>query len=357
MNGSLARRVWQRKELLGWLLWLLVLPLSLFYSLAIRVRNLLYSIGWIPAQSLPRAVVSVGNLTVGGTGKTPTTLWLAQELGRRGYRVAILSRGYKKSGKNPALLEPGFDPLGEGEDSFHAGDEPVMMAKLFGQRVGVGKKRYEVGNQLLRSGAADVFILDDGFQHRRLRRDLDLLLLGSDWQGWVIPAGPFREPRAALRRADLYLVTGARDHWETLLARYQRAGLFFGALQPKALWGIEGGQQKEYPLTLLGGRKIVAVSGIANPDNLYRMIHDWEGQIVDAIEFPDHHRYTAKDWQRINRAARNADLVVTTEKDLLKLARFPFTKEKLLALRVEMVVENGNALVQAIEGVIRKKQR
>jgi tetraacyldisaccharide-1-P 4'-kinase len=86
------------------------------------------------------------------------------------------------------------------------------------------------------------------------------------------------------------------------------------------------------------------------------MIHDWEGQIIEAIEFPDHHRYTAKDWQRINRAARNADFVITTEKDLLKLIRFPFSKEKLLALRVELVVENGNALVQAIEEMIQARK-
>jgi len=358
MNGSLARRVWQRKGLSGWLLWLPAFPLSLVYSLAVRVRNLLYSIGCIPNQSLSRAVVSVGNLTVGGTGKTPTTLWLAQELGRRGYRVGILSRGYKKTGRNPVILEPALEPMGESEDSFRAGDEPFMMARLFGQRVGVGKRRFDIGKQLLQSGEIDIFLLDDGFQHRRLRRDLDLLVLGADWKGGLIPAGPFREPRAAICRADLYLATGAGEQWGSLLARYQKkAAPFLGALQPKALSGIDGGRRKEYPLALLGMKKILAVSGIANPDSFYRMIHDWEGQIVEALEFPDHHRYTAKDWQRINRAARAADLVVTTEKDLLKLALFPFSKDKLLALRVEMVVENGDSLVRAVEEVIQRKRR
>ncbi|MGH7831977.1 MAG: tetraacyldisaccharide 4'-kinase [Candidatus Binatia bacterium] len=354
----MARRVWQRKGLSGWLLWLFVFPVSLFYSLAVRVRNLLYSIRWMPIRSLPCAVVSVGNLTVGGTGKTPTTLWLARELGRRGYRVAILSRGYKRTGNDPVFLPPGLGPMSQEDDSFYAGDEPVMMARLYDQRVGVGKKRYEVGNRLFQTGEIDLFLLDDGFQHRRLKRDLDILVLGADWRGSLIPAGPFREPKPALCRADFYLVTGAGDQWESLLVRYhKKAALFYGSLQPKALVGIVGGQRKEYPVTLLGGSKIAVVSGIAHPEPFYRMIHDFDGQIVQVIEFPDHHRYTANDWQRINRVARNADLVVTTEKDLLKLARFPFTKEKLLALRVEMAVENGGSLVRAVEEAIQRRQR
>ena len=118
---------------------------------------------------------------------------------------------------------------------------------------------------------------------------------------------------------------------------------------------MEGEQWKEYPLSLLYRSKILAVSAIANPTPFYRMIHDWEGEIVDTMEFPDHHLYSARDWQRINRAARNADLIVTTEKDILKLVRFPFAKEKLLALRVEMVLQNGSSLVRAVEDAIQAK--
>jgi len=201
-----------------------------------------------------------------------------------------------------------------------------------------------------------VFILDDGFQHRCLKRDLDLLLLGSDWSGWMLPAGPFREPRRQLQRAGLYLVTGAREQWQKALSRQPREKLFFGSLQPRALLTFEQGRWKECPLALLDRSRILAVSAVADPAPFYRMIHDWEGEIVDTVELPDHHRYTTRDWQRINRAAHDADMILTTEKDIIKLARFPFAKERLMALRVEMAVENGDALVAGVERAVREKR-
>jgi len=358
MNGLWARRIWQHKDLSGSLLWSFLLPFSLLYGLGVRIRNLLYFLGWLPAKSFSCAVISVGNLTVGGTGKTPTTLWLAQELEKRGRRIAILSRGYKRTGKEIMILDSGFKKsFPAEEDPFRAGDEPMMMARVFGFQVGVGKKRYEVGKRILRNGELDALLLDDGFQHRQLKRDIDLLLLGSDWSGWLLPAGPFREPKSALSRADYYLVTGSKEKWEPWLRGRTQQGVFFGSLQRKALFGLEGEQWKEYPLSLLDRSKILTVAAIANPQPFYRMIHDWEGEIVDTMEFPDHHLYSAKDWQRINRAARNADLIVTTEKDILKLVRFPFAREKLLALRVGMVVENGSSLVGAVENAIEAKSR
>ena len=102
------RRVWEHKDPLGFFLWFLLLPFSFLYGLGIRIRNLIYYLGWMPCKSLPCTVISIGNLTVGGTGKTPATLWLARELENRGYRVAILSRGYKRAGKEPVILEPGL---------------------------------------------------------------------------------------------------------------------------------------------------------------------------------------------------------------------------------------------------------
>ncbi len=360
MRDRWARRVWERKDPLGRVLWFLVLPLSWVYRLAVQVRNLLYHLRWTPSRSLPCAVVSVGNLTVGGTGKTPTTLWLAHELEKRGYKVAILSRGYKRAGRDPAVLDAGWKRSVLSEDRggpLDAGDEPTMMARLFGQKVGVGKKRYNVGRRMLQDVEVDLFLLDDGFQHRQLKRDLDLLLLGSDWNGWLLPAGPFREPRSALRRAQLYLVTGARKEWEFLLSHRPKESIFFGTLQPKGLLSWEGDQWQERPLGLLSGSKVVTVCAVASPTSFYRMIHEWGGNIVDTVEFPDHHLYSIQDWQRISRSARSADFIITTEKDILKLARFPFAREKLLALRVEMVVEDGDALIQAIEDKIQSGQR
>jgi tetraacyldisaccharide 4'-kinase len=323
----------------------------------VRLRNACYRLGVRRARRLPRPVVSVGNLTVGGTGKTPTTIWLARELGKRGYQVAILSRGYKGDLKETVVLDPIPEGAQTGDRSeLLAGDEAVMMARLFGLKIGVARRRYVAGERILRDANVDVFLLDDGFQHRELARDVDLLLLGEDSNGWLLPAGAFREPRGGLRRADCYLVTGARERWQKILRRRPQDAVFYGGLEPRALLGFESGRWREFPLTLLDRSKVLAVSAIADPRPFYRMIYDWEGEIVDTIEFPDHHSYSARDWQRITRASHSVDVVLTTEKDIVKLTRFPFAREKLLALRVEMVVENGEALIQTIENKIKDAQ-
>lgn len=359
MNEVLIRTVWERKGFIGCLLWCLALPFSFVYYFVVLIRDIGYSFRWMPRRTLPCAVVSVGNLTVGGTGKTPTILWLSQELAKRGYRVAILSRGYKRSKKEPMVLAP--EPVNasfirEEDRSTDAGDEPLMMARVFFQNVAVGKKRYEAGNLLLHDTKVDVFLLDDGFQHRQLNRDLDLLILGSDWEGRLLPVGPFREPRRSVGRAHLYLITGAREKWLSYLKQRPEAVVFFGSLEPKALLTFNGDRWQEFPLSVLDRSRILAVSGIANPGRFYRLLHDWGGEIVDVLQYPDHYTYSVRDWQRINRAARNADLIITTEKDIVKLIRFPFAREKLFALRVEMAVEHGDSLLQAIENVVRKKK-
>jgi len=230
-----------------------------------------------------------------------------------------------------------------------------MMARLYGQTVGVGKNRHRTARDLLSEQDIDVFLLDDGYQHRQLKRDVDLLLLGIDWQGWMLPAGPFREPISSLRRADYFLVTGAEESWKALIPTDGAKRCFTGSLTSVALVGFGPNRWKEYPLSLLYRSKILTVTGIADPKGFYRMIQDWEADIIETVEFPDHHSYAARDWQRINRLSRHVDLIVTTEKDLLKLMRFPFAKDKLLALRVAMTVEKGDVLVEAVVERIRKK--
>ena len=355
---SLIGLIWRGEGLLGCLFWILLIPLSFLYSFVVQVRNALFWFHWMPTEDLPRTVVSVGNITVGGTGKTPTTLWLAEELAGRGHKVAILSRGYKRIGSDPTILEPGSNRsiTMENYDTLYGGDEPVMMAATHGWRVGVGKRRGEVGSLMLQESEVDVFLLDDGFQHRRLRRDLDLVLLGSDYRGWVLPAGPFREPRSALCRADSCLITGSREKWKSLLARGKRGpNLLFGSLEARGLLRKNRECWEEVSLSLLTGAKVLAVCAIAKPAPFYRKIQEWGGEIVDIAEFPDHHSYSIKDWREINRVARNADHIVTTEKDIVKLAQFPFANERLFALRVAMVVEEGETLIQSVEKMIREK--
>ncbi|MGB7946534.1 MAG: tetraacyldisaccharide 4'-kinase [Candidatus Binatia bacterium] len=332
-------------------MWTLLLPISGLYWLAVQIRNACYSFGWMSPRRLDPFVISIGNLTVGGTGKTPTVIWIAQELCKRGFKVAILSRGYSRKGTRPQLVSPG---LSDGVDDF--GDEPAMMARIFGLTVAVASRRYQAADEILQAGAVDALLLDDGFQHRQLARDVDLLLLGSDLEGWMLPAGPFREPKTALGRADFLLITGARDGWQRVMGKNHRQPVFYGSLQPQALIGLESHHWQEYSLNRLARRKILAVTGIANPEPFYRMIEVSKGEIVEIVAFPDHHHYTAKDGQRIAWAARNADLIVTTEKDILKLVRFSFAGKELLALRVAMIVESGAALLQSVVEHIQKKQ-
>lgn len=352
---ALAREVWQRQGIRGRLLSASLLPVSLVYAAAIQLRNGFFRLGWFASVRLPRPVVSIGNLTVGGTGKTPTCLWLATELGRRGMRVGILSRGYRRRESSPRILMPGaIQGSAESQNEvLQSGDEPLMMARLYDQWVGVGRDRSRAAAELLRAADVDVFILDDGFQHRRVRRNVELVLLGADHCGRMLPAGPFREPRRNLRRADFLLTTAAHEAWSGLIPKRLREVTFRGGLRPVCLVGTSSNGLKEYPLAYLCRTKILTVTGVADPTGLYRVVHEWEGEIVRTLEFPDHHFYSLADWQRINRMARMVDLIITTEKDILKLNRFPFAKDKLLALRVAMVVEDGERLVDAIMDKLR----
>lgn len=360
MNRHWIHRVWEHDGVFGKFLWTLFLPLAGVFGLGVRARSFGYRHGWMRPRSLRRPVISIGNLTVGGTGKTPASIWLANELERRGLSVAILSRGHKRHATAPVILKPSMNGLDFSPAVVSAaGDEPTMMAELYKKTVAVGRDRYHTGEDVLQKADVDVFILDDGFQHRQLRRDIDIVLLGREGPGFLLPCGPFREARDALKRGDYFLLTGPAHLWtEPLLKSKPDAACFSAFLDPVALVGFASTSMKEHPLTMLYHSRILAVAGIANPDRLYEMIRTYEGDIVEILEYPDHHDYSAADWQHITRAARQVDLVVTTEKDLVKLARFPFAKDKLLALRVAMKVEKGETLVNSIltrlDGTVRQ---
>ncbi len=340
---ALIERLWQEPlPARWWPLWAALTPAAALYTLGLRMRA-----RWWRTRSSSAGVtiISVGNLTVGGNGKTPFTLFLASRMRSRGLKVAIVSRGWGRMNDRgePALVSDGAHCLMSPRE---AGDEPVMMAKSFSGPVAVARRRIEAIELLCARDHFDALILDDGFQHLRLRRDLDLLLFNTArglGNGWTLPAGPLREPRTALARADTIIMIDSRTFGAPPLdaanfALPEDVPVMHAAIRPCSLVYADSAGWHESPLTL-GGRRVVAVSGLADPAGFHAMLRDLGATIVATLEFPDHHNYTPYDLENMLAAARNADMILTTEKDLVKLELFPAPGVSLYALRLQVSME------------------
>ncbi len=349
MKAELAKwlrdSVWPRRTFSGRLAASALRPFAWGYGLGVRLRNWAYDWGLLPIARPGIAVVGVGNLAVGGTGKTPMALWLAQQLRQRGLQVAIISRGYGGLSAGPVIVSRGRGPE---TDPLHAGDEPVMMARRFDGVVIVARNR-AAGVDLAQAVGCNVAVLDDGFQHRALARDFDLVLL-SGRQGDLLPAGPMREPYSSLQRAHALALVDKGLSMPPLgpPASAQGKPLYWVRMVPQCWVESDGGYWRERPLRELSGHRVAAVSGLANPSGFYAFLREWEVAVAEVFEFPDHYHYTVGDWHRLNRAAQEFPYVVTTEKDLVKLEQFPFARGKLVALRVAPQVDKAEDLVQRV---------
>ncbi|HUI28175.1 MAG TPA: tetraacyldisaccharide 4'-kinase [Candidatus Kryptonia bacterium] len=345
LEQRVRESVWPRRGLSGWIGWLALRPLASLFGVGVGARNLAYRVGLMPVKHAPLPVVSVGNLTVGGTGKTPITLWLAQALAGRGQRPAILLRGYGGRAGGVSVVSHG-DGV---ETTVEAvGDEAFMLARRFGGVVLTARRRIDGAKRAAELGC-NVLLLDDGFQHRALARHFDIVLV-NQVRGPLLPAGPNRERPSALRRADAIVLVQQGD--EAASPKLPRSAankpIFRARFVPRALVTPDGGEWRELSLAELTGRRVAAVAGIGSPDRFYSLVHQWEAQLEEIVEYPDHHAYTRGDWQEIARRTRNVDLVVTTEKDLVKLEAFPFARGKLVALRIAAEIERGDELLQMI---------
>lgn len=361
VSASVTQTIWQRQQLWSQLVWLSLPPLAVGFSALVRSRNALYDWRLLPTKQAAPKVISVGNLTVGGSGKTPFVLWLAQALQlRNNYRIGILSRGYKGSRSDTTAVGAGGEVWATVAE---VGDEAVMLSRAFSGVVIAGKNRLRAAQLASQAFASDVVILDDGFQHRKLKRDVDLLLIagrqahhglghGLDKE-WLLPAGPLREPLSAARRADIVVLTKTRpgERLEGGDLGQDQGGppIFYGDLTPTSLVrSVQDGWQ-ELPLSLLHRQRVLAVAGIADPLPFYTLLQHHEAELSEVVSFPDHHTYTRADWRTIVTASRGCNLIVTTEKDLVKLERFPFPTGKLVALRVRMQVSDADRLLTRIE--------
>lgn len=337
----------------------LLAPLSWGYRLGVAGRRAAFKVGLFRSRPAGVPVASVGNLTVGGTGKTPATLWLANRLRDDGFKPAIVSRGYG------GALEGRTVVVGRGGkallDVDEIGDEAALLAARFPGSVVCGADRVAAVELAVEEDGVDVVVLDDGFQHWRLERDVDIVLVDGRsgfGNGALLPAGPMREPLSALARADAIVVTktapvGALA--ETLRRRAKDIPLFAAELKPMSLSQWEDGEIKTRSIGDLVGRRVVTVSAIAEPRSFYELLGQLEAQAVEVLEYPDHHRFTQSDWHRINKAAHAADLVVCTEKDLVKLCRFPFARGRLAALRVDFSL--GETEEELLYQLVRERLR
>jgi tetraacyldisaccharide 4'-kinase len=332
--------VWEANERTGGVLAAALRLLSLPYAAAVATRNCLYDRGILPGEKLPVPVISVGNLTVGGTGKTPTVILLANLLRRQGRRPAVLSRGYGGKTRGPvSVVSDGERVLREWPE---AGDEPVLIARAApGVPVLTGPQRRLTGRAAVERFGADCLILDDAFQHRALCRDLEIVLLDAArplGNGFLLPRGPLREPPAALGRADLLLRTGGEDATLTPLPASAAIPSFRGLHRPQCL--VEAGTGATLPLAALRGVRVAAFAGIGRPEAFRRSLSDLGAKVVAFRAFADHHPYAASDTETLRRLARKvgADRLVTTEKDAVRLAAFPAFLPELLLLRIGMEI-------------------
>jgi len=309
---------------------------SQVYKAGVKLRQAGYENGWLQSKKLPCMVISVGNLTVGGTGKTPLVIYLSRTVQQLGYKVAVVSRGYKGAAeKRGAIVSDGHSILC-GPDI--AGDEPYMLAAtLKNIPVLVGRRRFEAGMIAVETFDPDVIILDDAFQHRRLARDLDLVLLDAErpfGNGHLLPRGILREPLSGIGRADAIILTRAEGDVSATLQRLERAGagrpIFRSYHVPEIRHVIEAGKSSDRAgpdpagscdLKALRQVPVLAFSGIAG-NNAFREMLIGLGLIIkDFMAFPDHHDYSAEELALIPEKACRAGsrLVVTTEKDFVKI--------------------------------------
>lgn len=331
------------------------MPLAVGFRMGVALRTAAYRRGWLKTRRLNRPVVSVGNLSVGGTGKTPFVAFLAELLMKRGWKPGILTRGYGRR-KGAKLV-----PIAQGDrrapDPREVGDEPALLArKLPEVPIVVGADRFRAGLLAEEKFGVNVHILDDGFQHLALARDVDIVLLDSTQElsdDALLPAGRWREPLSALNRAHLVVITRTEladpQPLEIRLGDAKsRASIFRCLTTLKDLVDVASG--KIASRESVGAARVHAFCGIGNPDAFFRNVEQWGFAVVATASFPDHHVFEPSDVSRLVAKAREASAkaLITTEKDALNLPAVEKTEMPLWACVVQSEVHGANAFAEAL---------
>jgi tetraacyldisaccharide 4'-kinase len=305
-------------------------PLAAIFGAGVAIRNALYDRHIFQVKKLARPVVSIGNISVGGSGKTPFVIALGHLLAERGIAFDVLSRGYGRGSTEIAVVDPNGSPT-------QFGDEPLLIARKLQAPVIVGADRYQAGLLAEQKFSSKLHLLDDGFQHRRLHRDFDIVLLPAEDQvGSLLPAGRLREPISALSRADAVVLTDSQAR----------------AIEAKSIWCAH--RVIEPPAS---AGKSVAFSGIARPSQFIAGLKSSKMEIAGTVTFRDHHRYGQRDINRLLglKKQTNADSFITTEKDLTNLGTLAAQLSPLMTAGLRIELESPQEVVIEIIKTIEQR--
>lgn len=331
------------------------------YRGLLEARERLYQWGVIRSRRLPCPVVSIGNLTVGGTGKTPAVELAVRAYLERDILPGVVSRGYGRRSSGVLVVA---DREGLRTDPYGAGDEPFLLARRIpGVPIVVGENRYEAGRHCIERFGVQALVLDDAFQHRTLEKDLEVVLVAGQapWgNGHLFPRGPLREPLSALGRAHLVMVVGgepdAHARVERTLRRHNaRAPIVLAGYEATECWQVQ--DPSPLPPGVLRGRRLLAFAGIARPGNFGRTVEQLGVSLAGFVEFPDHHWYSPEDLGRVAGQAERAGAegCVTTEKDYVRLPAPALRTLPIWVLAVRLEVTEGQGCWhEALLSVLRR---
>ncbi len=337
---------------------LCLLPFEGLYRLSVRIRNGLYRNGLIRSKRLPVPVISVGNLSVGGTGKTTMVKQLGDRLSRAGHRVAILTRGYGAGSSNGVEVVPASKV--SRQESLELGDEPVYLASELPDSIVVrGRDRYLAGLVAIARYGCDVCILDDGFQYRRLHRDIDIVMMNRDRpsMGWLLPRGRLRETVDNLRRADLLVESrrwGGVNREDADERVHKEIPRIRTSLAIDTMYPLGGPKAKsESPLDL-GGRRVLAFAGIGDPRSLRYLVEGCFPAVAFYVFFRDHHAYPRRSVEFLKRTYDRigAEVMLTTEKDAVKLGADCFGDRPCWVLSPRLVVDEGENVLDELLALV-----
>jgi len=350
--------LWQDKPGFSNVLCFPLTLLSWCYGFVVRLRIVLYARAWLTIRRLPCHLVSIGNITAGGTGKTPMVLYFAESWQKKGYKVGIVSRGYRRKNKAAVVLvSDGMRPCATAEA---VGDEPYLMAqRLSGVPIVVSADRYEGCKKLIADFAVDVILLDDAFQHLKLHRDQNLLMIDATnpfGNGHLLPRGPLREPLAEIRRSDVVIFTRVADDFPMddmmrHVAPFQKH-MLQSHFEATALIDLATGEVSAP--AQLAGKRVRPICGIGNPEAFLQQLEHLGATLEAPLIFEDHYAYQRSDVQHMQAEAneKKGCWHVTTEKDAVKIKPLMRDASAIYALRIGPVFDQGSEAL--LDGLFEK---